>query len=167
MADEEADVDGEKPAKKKGGKGGLIGIVLAVILGGGGFFASFSGLIPGLGSGAPEMAEKKPVQAMAAVKMASFVPLDEMVISLGPRAQASHLKLSVQLEIDPIFQEEITNDMPRILDVLNTYLRAVEEADIESPAAMARIRAHMLRRVQIVTGEGRVKDLLITEFVLN
>jgi len=30
-----------------------------------------------------------------------------------------------------------------------------------------RIRAHLLRRIQIVTGEGRVRDLLVTEFVLN
>ncbi|MFL9503735.1 flagellar basal body-associated FliL family protein [Rhodopseudomonas palustris] len=40
-------------------------------------------------------------------------------------------------------------------------------AEIEDPSAMARLRAQMLRRVQIVTGEGRVRDLLITEFVLD
>ena len=57
--------------------------------------------------------------------------------------------------------------MPRILDVLNTYLRAVEVRDLEQPASLARLRAQMLRRVQVVTGEGRVRDLLITEFVLN
>ena len=50
--------------------------------------------------------------------------------------------------------------MPRILDVLNSYLRAVELADLEDPSAMVRLRAQMLRRVQIVTGEGRVRDLL-------
>ena len=57
--------------------------------------------------------------------------------------------------------------MPRVLDVLNTYLRAVEVRDLEEPAALARLRAQMLRRVQVVTGEGRVRDLLVTEFVLN
>ena len=166
MADEEK-ADGEEDADaKKGGKGGLIGIILAVVLGGGGFYASFSGLIPGLG-GDPEADPEKPVQAMVMTKPASFIPLDELVISLGPRARSKHLKLAIQLEIDPVYMEEVTNVTPRILDVLNTYLRAVEETDIESPAAMTRLRAHMLRRVQIVTGEGRVKDLLITEFVLS
>jgi flagellar FliL protein len=57
--------------------------------------------------------------------------------------------------------------MPRILDVLNGYLRAIDIAQLEDPSALLRIRAHMLRRIQIVTGEGRVRDLLITEFVLN
>ena len=57
--------------------------------------------------------------------------------------------------------------MPRVLDVLNTYLRAVEVRDLEQPSSAARLRAQMLRRVQVVTGEGRVRDLLVTEFVMN
>lgn len=167
MADDEADApaDDEATPKKKGGKGGLIGIVLAVVLGGAGFFASFSGMIPIPGSEEPT--EEKPVQAMVAQQLAKFVPIDQLIISLGPSASSSHLKFSAQLEVEPEFAEEVTLVMPRILDVLNTYLRAVAESDIESPAAMTRLRAHMLRRIKIVTGEGRVKDLLITEFVLN
>jgi flagellar FliL protein len=51
--------------------------------------------------------------------------------------------------------------------VLNGYLRAVDAADLEDPAALVRVRAQMLRRVQLVTGEGRVRDLLVTEFLLN
>ncbi len=39
--------------------------------------------------------------------------------------------------------------------------------DLENPAAIQRLRAQMLRRVQVVTGEGRVRDLLVTEFILN
>ena len=63
--------------------------------------------------------------------------------------------------------EAVVAVMPRILDVLNTYLRAVEVSDLEEPASAARLRAQMLRRVQVVTGEGLVKDLLVTEFVMN
>ena len=51
--------------------------------------------------------------------------------------------------------------------MLNGYLRAVEVADLEDRTALVRLRAQMLRRVQIVTGEGRVRDLLVTEFVIN
>jgi flagellar FliL protein len=57
--------------------------------------------------------------------------------------------------------------MPRIQDVLNTYLRAVDVEDLEEPAALLRLRAQMLRRVQVVVGDGPVRDLLVTEFVLN
>jgi flagellar protein FliL len=57
--------------------------------------------------------------------------------------------------------------MPRITDALNTYLRALEARDLQQPAATVWLRAQMLRRIQLVTGEGRVRDLLITEFVFN
>ena len=57
--------------------------------------------------------------------------------------------------------------MPRINDVLNVYLRAVDERDFEVPRAMVRLRAQMLRRVQLVTPPGAVRDVLIQEFVLN
>jgi flagellar FliL protein len=32
---------------------------------------------------------------------------------------------------------------------------------------MLRMRAQMLRRVQVVTGEGLVRDLLVSEFILR
>ncbi|MEO1000855.1 MAG: flagellar basal body-associated FliL family protein, partial [Pseudomonadota bacterium] len=57
--------------------------------------------------------------------------------------------------------------LPRILDVLNTFLRALHPSDLEDPSALPQLRGHMLRRIQIVTGEGRVRDLLVTEFVIN
>ena len=57
--------------------------------------------------------------------------------------------------------------MPRVLDVINTYLRAVEVRQLEDPAALTLIRSHLLRRIQLVTGDGRVNDLLITEFIVN
>ena len=89
------------------------------------------------------------------------------MISLPPGASARHLRFTGQLEVEPEHAAEVAQLMPRILDVLNTYLRAVEVRDLEQPASIARLRAQMLRRVQVVTGEGRVRDLLITEFVLN
>jgi flagellar FliL protein len=54
-----------------------------------------------------------------------------------------------------------------VVDVLNGYLRALEPREIEDPAALMRIRAQMLRRVQVVAGGDRVRDLLVMEFVVN
>ena len=90
-----------------------------------------------------------------------------MVISLGPAATARHLKVRVSIEVDPESTEAVTALTPRIVDVLNTFLRAVDERDFEVPRAMTRIQAQMLRRVQLVTPHGAVHDVLIQEFVLN
>jgi flagellar FliL protein len=141
----------------------LLGLVLMALLGGGGFYVTYSGLLFASG-GAAQTATDPAVESVADV---AFVPIDPLVISLDPSARSSHLRFSAQLEVDKAHRGEVTTLMPRVLDVLNSYLRAVEVSDLEDPSALVRLRAQMLRRVQIVTGEGRVRDLLVTEFVLN
>ena len=97
----------------------------------------------------------------------SFVALEPVTITLGPEAASRHLRLVLQLEVAPGAEESVGRSVPRILDVLNGFLRAVDERDLEQPRAMARLRAQMLRRVQLVTLPGAVHDVLIQEFVLN
>ena len=166
----EAEVPQDAAPKKSSKKPLLIGLVLAVLGGAGGFYATWSGMI---GGSAEAMAEGEGghggdaglgEDATAAV---AFVPVTPVVISLGAASSSRHLRMTAQLEVGPAFSGEVTHLMPRILDILNGYLRAIEVAELENPAALVRIRAQLLRRIQIVTGEGRVRDLLITEFVLN
>ena len=140
----------------------LIGLVLALALGGGGFYVTFSGLI--LGGRTAESEEEHGPGPLTGI---AFVPLDTIVVSLGPDSGSKHLRFTAQLEVADTAAADVATLTPRILDVINSYLRAIDTASIEDPHAMARLRAQMLRRIQIVTGEGRVRDLLITEFVLN
>lgn len=155
------------PVKKPAGKKPLIfGILGALILGGAGFFAVYSGLLDSKGGG--EEAAHDPHAAVEAVlQQVSFVPIEQIVISLPREASARNLRFTGELEVAPGEAEAVAALMPRILDVLNTYLRAVDVKDIESPSSAARLRAQMLRRIQVVAGDGMVRDLLITEFVLN
>lgn len=161
MATAEATV--EDVPKKRSKKPLLIGLVLALLLGGGGFYATFSGLI--LGGGEDHAAEEDKVPGP--LTGIAFVPLETIVVSLGADSGSEHLRFTAQLEVADTAEADVTLLAPRILDVLNSYLRAIDTASIEDPQAMARLRAQMLRRIQLVTGEGRVRDLLITEFVLN
>ncbi len=151
----------EVSASKRSKRPLLIGLVLALLLGGGGFYATWSGLVLGVGSHDAAGVAPGPLKGIA------FVPLDTMVVSLGPESGSRHLRFTAQVEVVDTAAADVTMLKPRILDILNSYLRAVDTAAIENPQAMAQLRAQMLRRVQLVTGEGRVRDLLITEFVLN
>ncbi|NJS39474.1 MAG: flagellar basal body-associated FliL family protein [Rhodobacteraceae bacterium] len=153
----------EEGVKKRSKLPLLLGVVLALVLGGGGFYATWSGLI--LGGDSHDMAGHE--GAPGPMTGIAFVPLETMVISLGPDSGSSHLRFTAQVEVVDTAAADVTLLAPRILDVLNSYLRAIDTAAIEDPSAMAKLRSQMLRRVQIVTGEGRVRDLLITEFVLN
>lgn len=163
MADQE-ETDQEEP-KKRSKKPLIIGFILAILLGGGGFYAVWSGLILAPTSHAPEeVAHDEPMNPLPDV---SFVPIQPLVINIGTGSASRHLRFQAQLEVKSGSEADVVEMLPRVVDVLNSYLRAVETRELEQRSALVRLRAQMLRRVQVVTGEGRVRDLLIMEFVLN
>ena len=97
----------------------------------------------------------------------AFVPMEPIMVSLPPGSSARLLRFTGQLEVAPEHAAEVAAVMPRVVDVLNTFLRAVEPRDLEAavgagaaPGADAAAHPGGDRR-------GQVRDLLITEFVLN
>lgn len=152
----------DSPPAKPSRRPLLIGLGLAPLLGAAGFYASYSGLLsPGSTSEDPPSPAAQPGQP------SSFVPIDPITINLASNGQVRHLRFAAQLEVIPAHAAEVSRLMPRIVDVLNTYLRAVDLPELEAPAALTRLRAQMLRRVQLVTGPGMVSDLLIMEFIFT
>lgn len=170
--------DGEETPKKKS-KGLLFGVIGAVLLGGGTFFGVYSGMIPlpfGGGESPEEHGEAKAGgekddaakdKEEPGAPAYAFVPMEPLIISLGPDAKSRHLKVSLTIEVTAGSEEAVILVTPRINDVLNTFLRAVDEREFEIPRSMLRLRAQMLRRVQLVTPKNAVRDVLIQEFVLN
>lgn len=168
MADEEP-LEEDEP-KKKSKLPLIIGLVLMLVLGGGGFFAVYSGMI--LGSDVPtdmadaeaheEVAEAEPLPDVA------YVPIEPLIVNLtSPNGQSKHLRFHAQLEVPSNYEMEVTKVLPRMVDILNGYLRALDIHELEDPSALIRLRAQMLRRMKIAAGEERVRDVLIMEFVIN
>lgn len=143
----------------------LLITMLALALGGGGFHLAYTGRLAGLlqtlthagSSSGP--GESHPETA--------FVPLDTIMMSLSADAAHRQLRLTAQLEVPADKVAEVTRLVPRIRDVANTYLHAVDPADFDEPIALIRLRDHLLYRCRLVVGEDNARDLLITEFLLN
>ncbi|SIS58740.1 flagellar basal body-associated FliL family protein [Phaeovulum vinaykumarii] len=163
MAEENA--EGEAAPEKKSKLPLILGVVLMLGLGGGGFFAVYSGMILGQGEDAAhaEAEDAVPVEPLPDI---AFVPLEPLVVALGGNG-GRHLRFNAQLEVAGPHEAEVARILPRVLDVINGYLQAVDVDELEARNALIKLRAQLLRRVQIVTGEGRVRDLLVTEFVIN
>lgn len=165
MTDTTAD---EAQANRKSGKKGFVlWLILAVAGAAGGYYATSTGLLP-IGNDAqtqtpPEKQENKVAEALPKV---AFVDLPAVIVSVKA-GDARHLKFHAQLEVNAAYEADVKSLQPRIMDVLNSYLRAVELSDLEDSLALLRIRGHLLRRIGIVVGEGRVRDVLVSEFVLN
>jgi flagellar FliL protein len=162
-----SDAAGRKPRSK----GPLVGLLLGLLLGGASFGAIYAGLfdpvalLGGHGAAAPFPAGA--AGAGHGAESGAFLPLAPITVSLAPGQSARHLRLTAVIEAAPGALAAVTATGPRIVDVLNGYLRAVDVAELEDPTAMPRLRAQMLRRVQLVGGGAAVRDILITEFVLN
>jgi flagellar FliL protein len=165
MAD--AETETTAPKRKKGLLIPLlIGVVLAIAGGGGGYWAVTQGPFAPDGAATAVQPAAAPAPDAAPADVA-FVPLETLVISLGPGETSRHLMFTAELEVDPAHLDEVTRLGPRVLDVLNSYLRIISLSELSDPSSLARLRAQMLRRIQIVTGTGRVQDLLVTQFVVN
>ena len=152
--------------EKSGKKGMIIGVVLALVGAAGGYFATTSGMLPfGAKPTVDEVKteEKKDVKALPNV---GFVDLPPVIVSVKT-GDSRHLKFHAQLEVNGPYVSDVEKMKPRIMDVLNGYLRAIEVSDLEDSLALVRIRGHLLRRIGIVVGEDRVRDVLVMEFVLN
>jgi len=156
----------EEAAPKRSNKPLLIGFFLALVLGGGGFYAVWSGLLL---APADHAMEEMPEELIVAGPLPDvvFVPIQPLVVNIGSGSTARHLLFRAELEVKRGAEGDVNMLLPRVTDVLNSYLRAVDISELERRTALIRLRAQMLRRVQVVTGEGRVNDLLIMEFVIN
>lgn len=162
----DTEVETEEAPKKASKLPLIIGLVLALVGGGGGFFAVYSGMLFG-SDHVEEAAMGHEETGHDALPDVGYVALDPFIVSLASDGSASLLRFAAQLEVPSDHVEEVERVKPRIIDVLNGYLRALSAEDIESPDALVKLRAQMLRRVQIVTGSERVHDLLVMEFVLS
>lgn len=159
MADAMANA-AETPSEKSSKKGLIIGLVLALVGGGAGFFLTSSGI---LGGGSET---EKTVVANGDVDV-TFLPIDPITVAVGNRSDGRFLRFQAQIEVPTAHQDDVSKLMPRIVDVLNTYLRSVTMADVENPAALLMLRAQLRRRVDLVVGGDKINDLLVMEFVVN
>ncbi len=158
----------EDKIPKKGSKLPLIlGLVLAIVGGVGSYFVVSRGAIGGSSDSEEESAADEGAVEAESLPPISFIPLEPILVSLPRNGDYNVLRFRVELEVNAGFEEEVTAISPRIIDVLNGYLRAVTLEELADPTILSRLRSQMLRRVQTVAGEGRIRDILIMEFVLN
>lgn len=147
----------------------IIGLVLAIVGAGAGFFAVQKGFLSMILSSENHESDhtSEPSMPMPDTENIAFVEIDPIMISLTDGGQIQYLRFRAQLEVEEADKDDVMLLLPRVVDVLNSYLRAVETSEFSTPSALTRLRGQMLRRIQIVVGKDRVRDLLIMDFVLN
>ena len=151
-----------EPETKRTSKMSMAIGLLAVLLGAAaGFYLVFTGMILATDNAKPTGTVPYQLPDVA------FVPVEPMVVSLHPISQGRHLRFRAELEVPSQYESDMQVLMPRVVNVMNGYLRALETQDFENPGALLRIRAQLLRRIEVIAGPDRINDLLIMEYVIN
>ncbi|PIE11992.1 MAG: flagellar basal body protein FliL [Rhodobacterales bacterium] len=154
---------------KKGSKP-LIFLSLALAIGcaAGGFAAVKFGLLDGI-LGAESASEQGQTHAPHSDSGAdtSFVEVPPVMVNLPNESGHHILRFAVQLEVEPSAAHDVEDLMPRIVDMMNQYLRAVDVPLLEEQHATLMVRSHLLARIRLIVGDQAVRDVLIQEFLLN
>jgi len=151
----------------KGGKQRLVILAVPLLLAGGGAGLWFSGLLPQwLGLAHPK-AEGE--QAVVASPPPVFVEMPEIVANLNSTGRKpSYVKLTVRLQVpDDGNAEKVRAAMPKLQDLMQTYLRDMRPEELHGSAGTYRLREELIARANLAAAPGRVNDVLFTEMLVQ
>jgi flagellar protein FliL len=156
----------EKPARK-GGKGKLIMILVpvAMLLAGAGLW--FSGIVPHMLG--VDKQESKAAEAVKPPAPPSYLDIPEMVANLNNNShKPSYVKLSARVEIPkPEDVEKVRAALPRLQDMMQTYLREMRPEELRGSAGTYRLREELLVRANAAVAPAKVSDVLFTQLLVQ
>jgi len=161
MADNEQTEDSEGDASSGGKKRKLImiGAAVLVLLGGaaGGYFLFFQKKEP---TKTADLPPPKPL----------FVDMPDLLVNMStqPGERTQYLKIKVVLEVkDQPLVAQIQPNIPRMVDIFQTYLREVRPNDLSGSAGMFRLKEELTRRVNATIAPHQVSAVLFKEILVQ
>ena len=162
-----APAEGEEAAgKKSGGKMKLILIAVPVLLIAVGAGLWFTGILPKmLGMGKKDDA----AEAVAKPVPPSFIDLPELVANLnGNPGRPAYVKVVARLEIPrPEDVEKVRAVMPRLQDMMQTYLREMRPDELRGSAGTYRLREELIARANVAAAPAKVSDVLFSQMLIQ
>jgi flagellar protein FliL len=179
MADNNAlEFDGEQDDKENKGKKGLVVIIAVLLLAGAGAALYFSGMLDSVLK-KEEMAEavaEEATKSSDAPAASKKVPLDvvyyelpHIMANLNPgSATPSFIKTTITIEAPN--QEVVTRlqaIQPKVMDVINTYVRELRPSDLKGSAGIQRLREEIMMRINKTLDPDKVNNVLFKEILIQ
>jgi flagellar FliL protein len=98
-----------------------------------------------------------------------FVELPEMLVNItGPDGRPAYLKLKLTIEAaDDAVVTAVGEQVPRVTDQFNGFLRELRTDDLSGSAGAYRLRLELLRRVNLVIAPQQINAVLIEEMLVQ
>ncbi len=99
----------------------------------------------------------------------SYIDLPEMVANLNSNAhKPSYVKLAARVEVPkPEDAEKVKAAMPRLQDMMQTYLREMRPEELRGSAGTYRLREELLVRANAAVAPAKVSDVLFTQMLIQ
>ena len=97
----------------------------------------------------------------------AFVPLPEMIVTIGSAERHKTLRLGVTLELGNAFQAEAAQKIPLLLDAANRSLRALSLDEIMARGAPENLAKRLQIQSDEILGAGKLRQILISQFIVT
>ena len=99
----------------------------------------------------------------------TFFTLPDMVVNIqSPDGRPTFLKLTLTLEMhDADLAYSLQSEMPRMQDMFQGFLRELRPEDLAGSAGSYKLRAEILRRVNLIAAPSTVDAVLIEEMLVQ
>ena len=165
MSDDPDASAGTIPKRRKRAKLLLMaGVVAALVLLAGGLY--FSGILGGRKQ-ATKVSQSG--AASSAPEQPTFAETPELITNLdaGPH-RLSFVKIQCKIELAHAAQLPLLNaSMPRLIDLIQTYLRETRPEELRSDTGTYRLREALLARAVIAAPDVQIKDVLFEELIVQ
>ena len=153
----------EPPGKSGRGKLILIAGPVLLILAGAGLW--FSGVLPRLLG--MNRNEKQAVEAPKPVPP-SYVDIPEMIDNLSDPFRPHYVKLDARIVVPkPDDVAQVMAAMPRLQNLLTTYMRDMKVEELHSTADTDRLRAELVVRANAAVAPAKISDVLFTQLLVQ
>jgi len=165
MADaEKKEKEGKEEVPEKKGsslKWIVIGVVVLLVLGGGGFFSWKTFINPA----AKETGEEG---AATLVALGPTYPLEAFIVNLAGTGGERYLKINMELELkESSLVSEMEKRKPQVRDTLLLLLSSKTFDDIATFRGKTKLRNEITSRLNAFLVPGSVKKVYFTEFVVQ
>jgi flagellar protein FliL len=99
----------------------------------------------------------------------SYVDVPEMVANLNSaNHKPSYVKMTARIEVPkPEDAEKVRAALPRLQDMMQTYLREMRPEELRGSAGTYRLREELLVRANAAVAPAKVSDVLFTQMLVQ
>jgi flagellar FliL protein len=99
----------------------------------------------------------------------SYVDVPEMIANLNSGShKPSYVKLAARIEVPTAEDaEKVKAALPRLQDMMQTYLREMRPEELRGSAGTYRLREELLARANAAVAPAKVTDVLFTQMLVQ